>query len=72
MNCLQCDHLIRTFQLRLAGYVKARAEPFYGVSTELAAKKQVDMERANTDLEEHRLICRFAADRDLLNGLARL
>jgi hypothetical protein len=30
------------------------------------------MERASTDLEEHRLVCRFAADRDHLNGLAQL
>jgi len=39
---------------------------FYRVSTELAAKKQVDMERAKTDLQEHRSICPFTAKiRDL-------
>lgn len=72
MNCLQCDHLIRMFQLRLAGYVKARTAPFYGVSTQLAAKKQVDMERASTDLDEHRLVCHFAANLDHVRGLAHL
>ena len=46
--------------MRLAEYVKARAAHFYRISTELAARKQVDMERARTDLEEHRLACQFA------------
>jgi hypothetical protein len=27
------------------------------VSTELAAQKNVDMERAKSDLEEHQLVC---------------
>ena len=59
MNCVQCDDLIQVFESRLAGYVKARAAPFYRVSTELAARKQVDMERARNDLGEHQLICAF-------------
>jgi hypothetical protein len=29
---------------------------FYQVSTELAAKRQVDMERARNDLEEHKRV----------------
>ena len=53
MNCRQCNDLIQVFKSRLAGYVSARAAPFYRVSTELAARKQVDMERARADLEEH-------------------
>jgi hypothetical protein len=60
MNCLQCNDLIRGFELRSAAYAKARAAPFYRVSTELAARELVDMERARTDLDEHRLVCRFA------------
>ena len=57
MNCLQCKGLIQVFELELAGYVKARVAPFYRISTEVAARKQVDMERARYDLEEHQLIC---------------
>ncbi len=38
-------------------YSEARSGAFYQVSTELAAKRQVDMERARNDLEEHQLIC---------------
>jgi hypothetical protein len=66
MNCLDCRGLERAFQSRLAKYVATRSAAFYRVSTELAAKKQVDMERAKTDLLEHQLICPFTAKiRDL-------
>ena len=61
MNCLECKDLDRAFQSRLAKYVEARTAAFYRVSTELAAKKQVDMERAKTDLQEHQSICPFTA-----------
>ncbi len=61
MNCVRCDHLMRVFASRLEGYVQARTAAFYRVSTKLAARKQVDMERARTDLEEHRLACHRAA-----------
>jgi hypothetical protein len=38
-------------------YVEALSAAYYRVSTELAAHKNVDMERAKSDLEEHRLVC---------------
>jgi hypothetical protein len=60
MNCAPCNHLIRLFELRSAAYAKARAAPFYRVCTEIAARELVDMERARADLDEHRLVCRFA------------
>jgi hypothetical protein len=60
MDCVRCDHLMQVFTSRLEGYVQARAAAFYRVSTELAARKQVDMERAKTDFEEHRLACHRA------------
>lgn len=61
MNCLECKDLDRAFQSRLAKYIEARTAAFYRVSTELAAKKNVDMERAKTDLQEHQSACRFTA-----------
>jgi hypothetical protein len=61
MNCLDCRDLERAFQSRLAKYIETRSAAFYRVSTELAAKKQVDMERAKTDLQEHQSICPFTA-----------
>jgi len=38
-------------------YIQALSAAYYRVSTELAAYKNVDMERAKSDLEEHRLVC---------------
>ena len=34
---------------------------FYRVCAEVAAKREVDMERAKTALEEHRAVCPSAA-----------
>ena len=60
MNCSECHHLDQVFESKLAAYVEARADPFFQVSSGLAASKQVDMERAKSDVEEHRLACHFA------------
>jgi hypothetical protein len=61
MACLICKDLERTFELRRSQYIEARSAAYYRVSTELAAYKNVDMERAKSDLEEHRLVCVSAA-----------
>jgi hypothetical protein len=53
MDCLICKGLERTLESRRSAYSEARAAGYYRVSTELAAKKNVDMERAKSDLEEH-------------------
>ncbi len=42
---------------KLAKYAEACASPFYQVTKELAARSQVNMERARNDLKEHLLIC---------------
>jgi len=57
MNCSQCTDLYRTRESARIKYVAARLAAFYRVSTDLAAKKQVDLERAKTDLQEHQLVC---------------
>jgi hypothetical protein len=57
MDCLICKDLERAFESRRSAYIEARCAAYYRVSTELAAKKHVDMERAKNDLEEHRLVC---------------
>ena len=61
MHCLECKNLEEAFESRLSKYIEARSAAYYRVSTELAAKKNVDMERARNDLEEHQLICVSAA-----------
>jgi hypothetical protein len=57
MDCLTCRNLYRIVDQARAEYAEARSNMFYTVSTEIAAKRQVDMERAKTDLREHRSVC---------------
>ncbi len=57
MDCLICKDLKRAFESRRSEYIEARSAVYYRVSTELAAYKNVDMERAKSDLEEHQLVC---------------
>jgi hypothetical protein len=62
MGCLECKNLEQAFESGLSKYIEARSDAYYRVSTELAAKKNVDMERARNDLEEHQLVCAAVAD----------
>jgi hypothetical protein len=62
MNCLECKNLEEAFESRLSQYIDACTAAYYRVTTELAAKKNVDMERAKNALEEHQLVCVFAAE----------
>jgi hypothetical protein len=57
MDCLTCRNLYRMVDRARAEYAEARSAAFYTISTEIAAKRQVDMERAKTDLREHRSVC---------------
>ena len=57
MSCLKCMNLEQALEFRFREYREARSAPFYQVSTELAAEKKVDMERARYDKEEHQLTC---------------
>jgi len=56
-DCPVCKSLEEACESRLSEYVKARSAAYYQVSTELAAYKNVEMERAKSELEEHRLVC---------------
>ncbi len=67
-KCLVCVDLARALQVTLASYVEARSAAFYRVCTDIAAKREVDMERAKTDLEEHQLVCPFALTAVASNG----
>ena len=62
MDCIECKNLEEAFESRLSNYIEACSAAYYRVSKELAAKKNVDMERAKTDLEEHQLVCVSAAE----------
>jgi hypothetical protein len=60
LDCLECKDLDRVLKLTLASYREARSAPFYRVCTDVAARKEVDMERAKTALHEHQLACPLA------------
>jgi hypothetical protein len=61
MTCLICKDLERTLDYKRSKCFEARSAAYYQVSAELAAQKNVDMERAKSDLEEHQLACVSAA-----------
>jgi hypothetical protein len=65
MDCSICRDLERALESRLSEYREARSAAYYRVSTALAARKNVDMERAKGDLEEHRLVCLSPGQRSL-------
>lgn len=56
-TCLQCLLLNRALHSARTGYIGALRSEFFKVSTLLAARKQVDLERARLAYVEHRLVC---------------
>jgi hypothetical protein len=57
MDCLTCRGLERAFGAAYLEYSEACLSACYRFSTEFAAYKNVDMERARYELEEHQLTC---------------
>jgi Zn-dependent peptidase ImmA (M78 family) len=62
MDCLICRDLKRTLEFKRTEFFKARSAAYYQVSTKVAAYKQVEMERAKSNWEEHRLVCATATE----------
>ncbi len=60
MSCPICREMERAFDARHSEYIEARYAAYYRVCTRFAAYKNVDMERARNELEEHRLVCASA------------
>ena len=57
MNCSICRDLERAFETGLREYIEARFSACFQVCTKLAAQKNVEMERARYELEEHQALC---------------
>jgi len=55
-HCPICENLEAAVGQGLAN-TRSRSAQHYRVSTELVACKNVEMERAKSELEEHRLVC---------------
>jgi hypothetical protein len=57
MGCLICENLKRIYEARLGEYVEAVSSECYRINKKVAAHKNVEMERAKYELEEHRSVC---------------
>ncbi len=60
MNCSECRDLYRIFEQNKARYLEARSAAFFQVSTRIAARKHVYLQRAASDLYEHQAECPWA------------
>lgn len=60
MKCIICRDLARAYEAGRSEYIKALSSACSEVCTNLMAEKNVDMERAKYELEEHRLVCASA------------
>ncbi len=60
-NCLVCEDLFRVLEAANSDYKAARSSAYYLVSTEIAARMQVDMERAKSALSVHLASCQFVS-----------
>jgi hypothetical protein len=72
--CPQCSQLHRALNAAHRCYLVALRSEFFKVCTIVAARKQVDMERARLAYVEHKLVCapkrnRAAADSTLLTDV---
>lgn len=60
MNCPECRGLYRIFEQKRARYVEARSAAFFQISTKIAVRRDVDLQRAFSDLQEHQAACPWA------------
>jgi hypothetical protein len=62
MHCLLCENLERTFEARRMEYIESGSLAYFRVSKKFAAYKNVEMERARIELQEHQSVCVSAAN----------
>ncbi len=64
MDCLTCRDLKARYDVCIIDYAEARSSEYYRITHQFAAGKNVDMERARFELEEHRSVCVSARGTD--------
>ena len=57
MHCLLCESFELAFEARRCEYIEATSLANYRICKRFAAYKNVEMERARTELEEHQSVC---------------
>jgi hypothetical protein len=71
MVCVACEYLEQSFKTKQKEYIEACSAAYYRVSKKFAAYKNVDMERARNELEEHRLVCVSVLGNSALSAAGR-
>ena len=61
MNCPVCRDLKRAYEATVSEYMEARSSACFRVCIDAAARKNVEMQRARYELEEHSCGCVSAA-----------
>jgi hypothetical protein len=61
MDCRLCENLERALAATEAEYLEASSLAYHQISKKFAAYKNVEMERARAELQEHRMVCLAAA-----------
>jgi len=62
MHCELCENLQRAFEAKRSEYIESGSLACYRVSKKFAAYKNVEMERARVELQEHQAVCVSAAN----------
>jgi hypothetical protein len=57
MTCPICRDLERAYETALSEYIEARSSEWYFICPNVAARKNVDLESARCELEEHKPVC---------------
>lgn len=63
MYCFLCENLERALDTARTAYIETSSLACSHISNKFAAYKNVEMERARTELAEHQLVCLAAANR---------
>lgn len=60
MGCIICSNLERALEAGQREYITALCAPYYLVYKKFAAYKNVELQRARNELEDHRSVCALA------------
>jgi len=71
VDCPICRELDRALNLTIASYMVARSAALYRIGSDIASKREVEVERAKTDLLEHQIACASAIRAEVANLAGR-
>jgi len=73
MRCLLCRNLEQAVEARRSEFLQASSHSYYGVNNTQAAYLNVELQRAMSELQDHRSVCRAAiSELECLPNVAQL